>query len=132
MMGRPARITQTDTHSQATMTISHAHYTTRPGDQFSQPQHGGWLLITVDIVATKGSTDFNPLYFTLIGPDGSRWNPDLTTGGYSPALAAGTLNAGSKTHGYVAFDVPQSATGHGAKVAATSPLGSDIAYWAVR
>ncbi|WAL71692.1 DUF4352 domain-containing protein [Kitasatospora sp. YST-16] len=114
-----------------TETVSQAHYTTKPGDQFSTPQHGGWLVATVDIAVTSGHMSFNPLYFTLVGPDGSRWDVDLAAAGYKPDLSSGDLNAGEKTHGYIAFDAPSSATGPEAKIAATDVLLSTVAYWSL-
>lgn len=114
-----------------TETLSQAHYTTTPGNQFSTPQHGGWLVATVDIVVVSGHTPFNPLYYTLIGPDGSRWDADLTTAGYAPALASGDLSAGDKAHGYIAFDAPSTATGSGAKISVSDPLLSVVAYWSL-
>ncbi|MEU9048000.1 MULTISPECIES: DUF4352 domain-containing protein [unclassified Kitasatospora] len=111
--------------------MSQAHYTTQGGNSVFTAQHGGWLVATVDITVVSGKTSFNPLYFTLIAPDGSRWNADATAGGYTPALASGDLYAGDKTHGYLAFDAPSTASGSGAKIAATSPLGDAIVYWSL-
>ncbi|WP_195911333.1 DUF4352 domain-containing protein [Streptomyces kaniharaensis] len=116
---------------QYTETVSQAHYTTQSGNSVFTAQHGGWLVATVDISVTSGKTSFNPLYFTLIAPDGSRWDADATAGGYTPALASGELNAGDKTHGYIAFDSPSTASGSGAKIAATAPLGDVIASWSL-
>lgn len=99
---------------------------TTPGILYKPRQ--GYKLVAVEIVLGNVSAEklnVNPLYSTLLDSEGYLYAPEL--GGRSGQLDAGELAAGEKAKGWVAFEIPESATPASLKVN-TAILGKDYLY----
>lgn len=100
-----------------------------PGAIAQPPKNGSFAVAYVLISATGGTYNFNPLYIKYQAEDGTTYGAldgNSAMAGFEPGLSAGTLTAGQKTRGKVAFDVP--AGGHGL-IQMTDPLGGVVAQW---
>jgi hypothetical protein len=86
---------------------------------------GNDIMVTVDITCTKGSVAYNPLYYSLQGTDGKKYDVDFLGDG---TLDAGDLAEGKSVHGTVAFEAPSSQL-KGGKVAVTDAVFEVQAYW---
>ena len=99
---------------------------------FGSPSNGVYLVVNVTVVCTQGTYFASPFNFTFVAADGSAYDPALVLG-FEPHLQTINLNAGQRTAGTVAFDVPPAAL-TGAKIQVDG-IGLDIAeaaaYWAL-
>lgn len=92
------------------------------------PKNGLYLVGDFLIVDQAGDYDFNLLYLKYQAPDGTTFtglDGNAATAGFEPSLSAGTLHAGQRTRGVVAFDVPAA----GGVIQLTDPLGSVVGQW---
>jgi hypothetical protein len=69
------------------------------------PAGGKYLSFRVTVRAQRDGMVYNPLYFSVIGPDGTRYAP-VVGGGREPRLDPGVLPARSQVSGFVTFEAP--------------------------
>jgi hypothetical protein len=83
-------------------------YTVEPGEYGSKPEKGVYLVVDVAVVGKEGAYNANPYNFKFVAADGSVTEQAFVSN-FKPALNSVDLNAGQKTNGKMAFDVPKSA-----------------------
>jgi hypothetical protein len=115
----------------ATVVLSTVTVATKgPGGIAEAPKNGHYVVGKFLITDTAGAYNFNPLYLKFQSADGTTYGAldgNSATAGFEPALSAGSLSAGQKTGGVVAFDVPEV---HGT-IQLTDPLGGVVGQWTV-
>lgn len=81
-----------------------------PGILYQQKQ--GYKLVAIEIVLSNVSgsqpLSVNPLYAFLVDDEGFVYSPEL--GGREDQIATGELGSGEKARGWVAFEIPDTAT----------------------
>lgn len=79
---------------------------TENGPYAKAPQQR-YLVLDLNITATEGKVQVNPLYFTLRTAGGAELQPVLGLDGNEPVLASKELNAPEAVGGLVTFDTAQ-------------------------
>ena len=70
------------------------------------PEFGYYLQVTVELVARSGQVDYDPYNFQAFDADGDLF--EVAEAGVSgPLLGVGTLSAGERVRGRIAFDIPR-------------------------
>jgi hypothetical protein len=101
-----------------------------PGEGAEAPKNGHYVVGKFLITDTAGTYNFNLLYLKFQTADGTTYtglDGNSAYAGFQPSLSAGSLSAGQKTGGVVAFDVPEV---HGI-IQLTDPLGGVVGQWTV-
>ena len=100
------------TFDDKSITVTNVERNYQTGNQFAQPESGKeFVLVTVEITNnSKGSMDYNTFEFKLQDSNGVQQNESFT------ALSEGKLNSGSlaaggKVTGKLAYEVPKDDTG---------------------
>lgn len=70
---------------------------------------GSFMTFRVTVRADRDGLVYNPLYFSVLGPNGARYEP-LVAGGQEPALDTGVLAAQAEISGYVTIPAPARGT----------------------
>jgi hypothetical protein len=84
---------------------------------------GSFLTFRVTVRAARDGLVYNPLYFSVVGPNGARYEP-IVAGGQEPALDTGVLAARAEVSGYVTIDAPT----RGTLVYAAGPSGRTTSW----
>lgn len=70
------------------------------------PTSGSYLRVEVELVCTKGEVDYDPYLFQAFDQSGRLFEM-ASKGAGGRVLAVGTLTAGERTRGTLAFDMPR-------------------------
>lgn len=95
------------------------------GDEFTKPEKGRFLAITVTFKALSAGQDVNPFDFVAVSSDGQRYQPTFGPDAGVTQLDSGTLNTGEVSKGSVVFDVPRT----GITGIAYAPLDQILGTW---
>jgi len=68
------------------------------------PVSGSYLRVEVELVCTSGEVDYDPYHFQAFDRSGQLFEMAIEGAGARP-LGVGTLSAGDRTRGTVAFDI---------------------------
>jgi hypothetical protein len=121
-MGYQATITDDEVGD--TLHITVAQPRTVAGDEFTKPEKGRFLAVTVTYEALAEAQDINPYDLIVTTASGERleptFGPDAGT-----QLDSATLNRGEKAKGAVVFDVPKT----GVVGVAYAPGGQILGTW---
>lgn len=125
-IGQTVRIKASD--GEGTVTIHAIQLNASPaGTIFGAATNGQYVLIDVTIATTKGTINYNPLYFSAASSDNHRWTSSLINI-KEPGLSSGDLPAGEAVRGYVTFDLQN---GPVSRIYLTDgPIGKQLAIWA--
>lgn len=94
------------------------------------PKNGVYAIADVLVQDDAGTYNYNPLYVKYQEPDGTTYDfgsGNAAFAGFDPSLGSGSLSAGQKTRGNVAFDVKTK----GGLIQVTDPLGAVLGQWTV-
>ncbi len=100
------------------------------GDLAETPKNGTFAVADILITVAAGDYSYNALYFKFQVADGTSYDflaGNGSSSGFDPFLSSGTLHAGQKTRGKIAFDVPAA---HGT-IQLSDPLGGVVGEWTV-
>jgi len=93
------------------VTVVSADLNAKPGNPYIRPKTAN-RFVAVQVLYENTGTDavnYNPFDWSL--RDASGFSYDQTFAGIGPELHSGTLNPGDKARGFIAYEVPTSATG---------------------
>jgi hypothetical protein len=72
-----------------------------------QPSTGSYLRIEVELICTTGTVDYDPYNFQAFDQAGRLFELAIDGAGRNPLLEIGTLHAGERVRGTLAFDMPR-------------------------
>ncbi len=72
-----------------------------------QPTTGSYLRIQVELICASGTVDYDPYNFQAFDQAGRLFELAVDGTGRSPLLEVGTLHAGERVRGTLAFDMPR-------------------------
>jgi hypothetical protein len=107
------------------MTVTSVTFSTAKQTSYGDPpSNGQYVIADITIQETSGKHSYNPYYFKVQTPDGSKYDC-VTIGGAEPSLDSGTLLAGQRVRGKITCDAPR---GRGAIL--FDDIGSEtVASW---
>ena len=76
-------------------------------DGQTPPTSGSYLRVEVELICDAGAVDYDPYNFQVFDQTGQLFETAIEGAGYS-MLETGTLHAGERVSGTVAFDMPRS------------------------
>jgi hypothetical protein len=71
-----------------------------------QPSTGSYLRVEVELICASGTVDYDPYNFQAFDQGGRLFELAVEGAGRSPLLESGTLHAGERVRGTLAFDMP--------------------------
>lgn len=120
----PIGATQEVVDSGATTRVTVESLSPATGSEYGLPASGELQQITVTLEGVDGMTNVNPLYFTARASDGTAYSAALAS--VDGQLPAGTVSAGDRIKGVVAFDVTGPPI---TSIRYNGPLGEELARW---
>lgn len=114
---------------ETTVVVASIDAKAKSDNQFTQPKRGQFVAISVEITATKGSSDLGPSNFRFVAADGNVYLAEILVVGIEPQLDAMTkVEQGQKKSGKVVFDADPAKV-IGGKVEVRTDGGDPVGYW---